>query len=106
VLTAIGNDYGYEQLFARQVDAVGVAGDVLVGISTSGRSPNVLRALGHARAKGLRTIGLTGAGGDAMVPLCDALVRIPSSETPRIQEGHLTVGHVISGLVEARCFPR
>jgi D-sedoheptulose 7-phosphate isomerase len=106
VLTAIGNDYGYDMVFARQVEAVGVAGDALIAISTSGRSPNILKGLEKARMKGLRTIGLTGAGGDAMAGLCDLLIRIPSTETPRIQEGHITVGHIISGIVEARCFPR
>jgi D-sedoheptulose 7-phosphate isomerase len=105
-LTAIGNDYGYELLFARQVQAVGVRGDVLIGISTSGRSPNVLAALREARSRGLATIGLTGAGGDAMAPLCDLLLRVPASETPKIQEAHITLGHIICGLIEARCFPR
>jgi D-sedoheptulose 7-phosphate isomerase len=106
VLTAIGNDYGYERAFARQVQAVGSAGDVLIAISTSGRSPNILAALREARAKGIHTVGFTGAGGEAMAPLCDLLVRIPSSETPKIQEGHIAVGHIVSGLVERACFPR
>ena len=105
-LTAIGNDYGYEVLFARQVQAVGVAGDVFIGLSTSGRSPNVLAALREARAKGLRTIGLTGSTGQAMEPLCDLLLRVPAVETPKIQEAHITLGHIICGLVETRCFPR
>jgi D-sedoheptulose 7-phosphate isomerase len=105
-LTAIGNDYGFESVFARQVEAVGVAGDVLVGISTSGTSPNVLRALERGREKGLRTIGLTGSRGDSMPRLCDVLLRVPSTETPRIQEGHIALGHIVSGLVEAWCFPR
>jgi D-sedoheptulose 7-phosphate isomerase len=106
VLTAIGNDYGYERVFARQVQAVGVAGDVFIGFSTSGRSPNVLAALHEARGKGLRTVGLTGAHGGLMAELCDVLLRVPTEETPRIQEVHITFGHIISGLVEARCFPR
>jgi D-sedoheptulose 7-phosphate isomerase len=105
-LTAIGNDYGYELLFARQVQAVGAAGDVFIGLSTSGRSPNILAALRQARAKGLRTIGFTGATGEAMEPLCDLLLRVPAAETPKIQEAHITLGHIICGLVEQRCFPR
>lgn len=105
-LTAIGNDYGYERVFARQVQAVGAVGDVFVGLSTSGRSPNVLAALREARAGGLRIVGFTGAGGEAMAPLCDVLLRVPASETPKIQEGHITLGHILCGLVETRCFPR
>jgi len=105
-LTAIGNDYGYEMLFARQVQAVGLAGDVFVGLSTSGRSPNIHSALRQARAKGLRTIGLTGSAGEAMAPLCDLLLRVPAAETPKIQEAHITLGHIICGLIETRCFPR
>ena len=105
VLTAIGNDYGYERLFARQVEAVGVAGDVLVAISTSGRSPNVLNALDVARAKGLVTIGMTGRAGGLMPGRCDHLLRIPSDSTPRIQEGHIAVGHAICELIEAQMFP-
>jgi len=105
-LTAIGNDYGYEHLFARQVQAVGAAGDVFIALSTSGRSPNVLAALQQARAKGLRTIGLTGSAGQAMEPLCDLLLRVPAAETPKIQEAHITLGHILCGLIERRCFPR
>ncbi len=106
VLTAIGNDYGYERAFARQVQAVATAGDVLIAISTSGRSPNVLAALREAREKGVRTVGFTGAGGEAMAPLCDLLVRIPATETPKIQEGHIAVGHIVCGLIERALFPR
>ena len=106
VLTAIGNDYGYERLFARQVEAVGVAGDVLVAISTSGRSPNIVAALQVARAKGLVTVGLTGRGGGRMPELCDHCLRTPSDETPRIQEGHIAMGHTICWLIERAIFPR
>ena len=106
VLTAIGNDYGYEHLFARQVEAVGSAGDVFVGISTSGRSPNVLNALRVARAKGLVTVGMTGRGGGQMPELCDYLLRVPSDSTPRIQEGHIAMGHAICQIIEAQMFPR
>jgi D-sedoheptulose 7-phosphate isomerase len=106
VLTAIGNDYGYERLFARQVEAVGVAGDVFIGISTSGRSPNILQALEVARAKGLVTVGLTGRGGARLPELCDHCLRTPSDETPRIQEGHIAMGHTICWLLERAIFPR
>ncbi len=106
ILTAIGNDYGYERLFARQVEALGRPGDVLFALSTSGRSPNVLAALAAARAHGLRTIGFTGAGGGEMASLCDLLLRVPHTETPRIQEGHEAMGHAICALIEAALFPR
>jgi D-sedoheptulose 7-phosphate isomerase len=106
VLTAIGNDYGYEKLFARQIEAVGAAGDVFFGISTSGRSPNVLNALHAARAKGIVTVGMTGRAGNAMAELCDHLLRVPSESTPRIQEGHIAMGHAICQIIEAQVFPR
>ena len=106
VLTAIGNDYGYERVFARQVEAVGVAGDVFIGISTSGRSPNIVAALQAARAKGLVTVSLTGRGGGLMPELCDHCLRTPSDETPRIQEGHIAMGHTICWLIERAIFPR
>ena len=105
VLTAIGNDYGYEHLFARQVQAVGVAGDVFFGISTSGRSPNILAAMRVAREKGLVTVGLTGRLGGQMSDLCDLLLRVPSDSTPRIQEGHIAMGHAICQIIEATIFP-
>ena len=106
VLTAIGNDYGYERVFARQVEAVGSAGDVFVGISTSGRSPNVLHALRVAREKKLVTVGMTGRAGGQMPELCDHLLRTPSDSTPRIQEGHIAMGHAICQIIEAQMFPR
>lgn len=106
ILTAIGNDYGYELLFARQVRALGRAGDLLLGYSTSGRSPNVLRALEAARELGLVTVGFTGNRGGPMRELCDHLLEVPSADTPKIQEGHLVLGHVFCGLVEAEMFPR
>ena len=108
ILTAIGNDYGYERVFARQVEALGAAGDVLWGISTSGRSPNVLAAIRAARAKGLVTVGFTGAGPGAaeMAALCDPCLRVPATETPRIQEGHEVAGHTICAMIERRLFPR
>jgi D-sedoheptulose 7-phosphate isomerase len=91
---------------ARQVEAVGDAGDVFFGISTSGRSPNVLSALRAARDKGLVTMGMTGRGGGSMHELCEYLLRVPSDSTPRIQEGHIAMGHAICQLIEAQLFPR
>ena len=105
VLTAIGNDYGYDHLFARQIEAVGNTGDVFFGISTSGRSPNILKALQAARAKGLLTVGMTGHGGGQMPELCDHCLRVPSDSTPRIQEGHIAMGHSICQLIESQLFP-
>jgi D-sedoheptulose 7-phosphate isomerase len=104
VLTAIGNDYGYERLFARQLNAVGAAGDVFFGISTSGRSPNILRALEEGRRKNVVTVGLTGTISCDMQTLCDYCIAVPSSETPKIQEGHIILGHIICGLIEREMF--
>jgi len=104
VLTAIGNDYGYEKVFARQIDAVGSAGDVFIGISTSGRSQNILRALEESRRKGLVTVGFTGTPGGDLPDLCDYCIRVPSSETPKIQEAHIMIGHVLCGLIECEMF--
>lgn len=104
ILTAVGNDYGYEKLFARQVQAHGQKGDVFIGYSTSGKSPNVLLAFEEARARGLVCIGMTGNRGGAMKDLCDYLLEVPSADTPKIQEGHLVLGHVLCGLVENALF--
>jgi D-sedoheptulose 7-phosphate isomerase len=104
VLTAVGNDYGYEKVFARQIDAVGSVGDVFIAISTSGRSPNILRALEECRRKGIVTIGFTGTPGGVMPDLCDYCVRVPSSVTPKIQEGHIVLGHILCGLIECEMF--
>jgi len=106
IMTGIGNDYGYERLFSRQVEALGRKGDVLFAISTSGRSPNILAALRAARERGMATVGFTGEGGGDIAPLCDILLRVPSSSTPRIQEGHEVLGHAICGMVEAALYPR
>src|SRR6478672_13530195 len=106
VLTAIGNDYGYEQLFERQVRGLGRQGDVLVAISTSGRSANILRAIKAARELGIVTVGLTGKSGGEMAAICDLCLRAPSDSTPLIQQIHITAGHVICGLVEEQLFPR
>jgi D-sedoheptulose 7-phosphate isomerase len=106
VLTAIGNDYGYERVFERQVRGLGQKGDVLLAISTSGRSPNILRAIAAARDLGLVTVGLTGRSGGEMTALCDLCLHAPSDSTPLVQQIHITAGHVICGLVEERLFPR
>jgi D-sedoheptulose 7-phosphate isomerase len=104
ILTAIGNDYGYEQLFARQIQANGQSGDLFIGISTSGNSPNVIKGLEMCRAKGITTIGLTGEAGGRMAALCDICIRIPSQETPRIQEAHILIGHILCAIVEESIF--
>lgn len=106
ILTAIGNDYGYDYTFARQVEALGREGDVFVAISTSGNSPNIVRAAEAARARGVRTIGFTGQGGGKLQALCDVCFRMPSTETPRIQEGHEFVGHLLCALIEAEMHPQ
>jgi D-sedoheptulose 7-phosphate isomerase len=106
VLTAIGNDYGYEHVFERQVLGLGRTGDVLIALSTSGRSPNILKALAAARKSGVVAIGFTGSSGGVMAPLCDLCLRAPSDATPLIQQLHITAGHIICGLVEQRLFPR
>ena len=99
-LTAIGNDMGFGHLFSRQLDALGNAGDVAIGISTSGNSENVLKGLQMARDKGLKTIGLAGRDGGKMADLCDLLIIIPSDTTARIQEMHITLGHALCGALE------
>lgn len=106
ILTAIGNDYGYDYTFARQIEALGRKGDVFVAISTSGNSPNIVRAVEAAKLRGVRVIGFTGKKGGKLSELCDVCFRIPSDETPRIQEGHEFVGHLLCALIEADMFPR
>ncbi|NOG72503.1 D-sedoheptulose 7-phosphate isomerase [Roseicella sp. DB1501] len=106
ILTAIGNDYGYDRVFARQVEALGQPGDLLYALSTSGRSPGILAALRAARERGMGTIGFTGAGGGAMPELCDLCLRVPAEATPRIQEAHEVAGHLICELIERRLFPQ
>lgn len=100
ILTAIGNDYGYEHVFARQIEAIGRADDIFLGISTSGNSPNVICALQQCRSMGIRSLGFTGGSGGKMKELCDALVIVPSRITANIQEAHLMMEHVLCGLVE------
>jgi D-sedoheptulose 7-phosphate isomerase len=106
VLTAIGNDYGYERLFERQILGLGCAGDVFIAISTSGRSANILRAIDAARQKKIVTVGLTGRTGGEMSSRCDICLHAPSDSTPLIQQIHITAGHIICGLVEERLFLR
>ena len=106
VLTSIANDYGYERIFERQVLGLGRPGDVLIALSTSGNSPNILKALAAARGSGLTAIGFTGRGGGAMAALCDLCLRAPADATPLVQQLHMTAGHIICGLVEERLFPR
>jgi D-sedoheptulose 7-phosphate isomerase len=104
ILTAIGNDYGYEHSFERQVEALGQPGDVFLGISTSGNSPNVVLALEQARKQGVVTVGLTGKGGGKMAPLCDYLISIPSPVTMYVQQAHLALEHIYCLLVEKAYF--
>jgi len=104
-LTAIGNDYGFERVFARGVEAHGRAGDVAVAISTSGRSPNVLAAVREAKGRGLATLGLTGKDGGELAGLADVAFVVPSDRTDRIQECHITLLHVLCELVDEALFP-
>ncbi len=104
ILTSIGNDYGYEQLFSRQVQALGNQGDVFIGISTSGNSPNIINALEACKEKGIITVGLTGLSGGKMAALCDYCINVPSNETPRVQEAHILIGHIICYIVEQEIF--
>jgi len=104
ILTAVGNDYGYERVFARQIEAIGQAGDVFMGISTSGNSPNVLRALERCKEVGIVTIGLSGRTGGSMPGLCDYCVCIPSDVTMYIQQAHLALEHIFCMIVEERYF--
>ena len=101
-LSAIGNDFGFEYLFSRQVEALGKKGDVAIGISTSGTSKNVLRALEAAKKQGLVTVGFTGKTGGNLAPLCDVLLKIPTTTTARIQEMHITLGQMLCGALEVR----
>ncbi|GGH71841.1 D-sedoheptulose 7-phosphate isomerase [Filimonas zeae] len=103
-LTAVANDYSYDVIYARLVEGIAHKGDVLIGFSTSGNSANVVKALEVARSMGVITIGFTGAAGGAMKELSDYLFNVPSSDTPRIQECHILIGHIICQLVEANLF--
>ena len=104
ILTAVGNDYGYEHVFSRQVEALGSEGDILIAISTSGNSTNVLKALTMAKTKKIKTIGLTGQNGGKMAALCDYCICVPSQDTPRIQEGHTLIAHTLCAVIEEWLF--
>ena len=104
VMTSLANDYGYEAIFSRQIEALGRPGDIALALSTSGNSPNIIRAIETAKENGLTVIGLSGRGGGLMRDVCDILIVIPSDDTPRIQEGHTLVYHILCGLVEAELF--
>ena len=103
-MTAVSNDFGYDMVFARHIQAVGKRGDVLVGISTSGNSANIIHAMHEARKLGLHCIAMTGETGGQMAGLADVLINVPSTDTPRIQEAHILIGHIICELVETELF--
>lgn len=105
-LTGIGNDYAYENVFSRQIEALGAAGDVAVGITTSGKSPNVIKALAVAKAKGMVTVGLTGKFGAMLQEVSRYCLCVPSDQTPRIQESHILIGHIVSQLTEMELFAK
>jgi len=106
IITAIGNDYGFERIFSRQIEALAAPGDAVIGISTSGNSPNVLKGLEVARQAGCTTIGLLGKDGGSIKALCDIPLIIPCDDTPRVQEGHITVIHILCDLIEQGLFGR
>lgn len=103
-ITAVSNDYSYDDIYSRLIDGIGIEGDILFGISTSGNSKNIIKAFEVAKQKGMITVGFTGITGGRMKPVSDLLVNIPSSDTPRIQESHITVGHIVCQLVEEKIF--
>ena len=103
-LTAVANDYSYDVVYARLIDGIGDKGDVLIGLSTSGNSANIVRAFETAREKGIITVGFTGLSGGTMKGLSDHLINVPSTDTPRIQESHIMIGHIICQLVEETIF--
>ena len=105
-LTAVSNDYSFSDIFARMVEGNGNEGDVLFGLSTSGNSENVIRAFEVAHSKKIITVGLTGETGGKLAPLSDFIIRVPSTDTPRIQEAHILIGHIICELIESNLFPR
>lgn len=103
-LTAVANDYGYENVYSRLIKAKGVRGDILIGLSTSGNSKNIVKAFEQARTQGLLCIGMTGEAGGILNDYSDYIIRVPSNDTPRIQECHITIGHIICELVEKNIF--
>ncbi|MBA4322668.1 MAG: phosphoheptose isomerase [Odoribacter sp.] len=104
IITSISNDYGFEKLFSRQIQALGKKGDVLIAISTSGNSPNIIEAIKEAKKTGIITIGLTGKSGGRMLQFCDLCLKVPSDGTARIQEAHILIGHIICSLIEKELF--
>ncbi|MDO8577858.1 MAG: D-sedoheptulose 7-phosphate isomerase [Dehalococcoidales bacterium] len=100
ILTALGNDYGYETVFSRQVEALANKNDIVIGLSTSGNSPNIIKAIEAAKSRGAKTIGLSGGNGGKLAKVADLAVVVPSDNTPRIQEAHITIGHIVCELVE------
>ena len=100
ILTAVGNDYGFDQVFARQIEALAREGDVVVGLSTSGNSPNVVKAITAARGLGAVTVGMTGETGGQLDTLCDVCLKVPSNVTARIQEAHILIGHILCELID------
>ena len=100
IITAIANDYGYEYVFSRQIEAIGGEGDIFISFSTSGNSKNIIKGLKEARGRGIKTIGFTGKYGGEMVNYCDHIIKIPNNETERIQEAHILIIHIICGIIE------
>lgn len=105
-LTAVANDYSFDEVYARLLRGTAKSGDILIGLSTSGNSKNVIRAFETARELGIITVGLTGESGGIMKDICDFLINVPSKDTPRIQESHIMIGHIICEIVEATLFPK
>ncbi len=103
-LTAIGNDYGYDKVFSRQLEGMGQEGDLFIGISTSGNSANIITAFESAKAKGITTVALTGRDGGKMAQMADIAIVIPSNDTPRIQESHILIGHILCDIIEKEIF--
>jgi len=103
-LTAIGNDYGYDQVFSRQLEGMGQKGDIFIGISTSGNSVNIIKAFNSAKKKGITTVALTGRDGGEMAKLADVALVVPSNSTPRIQESHILIGHILCDIIEKEIF--
>jgi D-sedoheptulose 7-phosphate isomerase len=104
ILTAVGNDYGYKNIFARQIEANGLKGDIFLAISTSGNSKNIIKAIKIAKSKGIITVGLSNKNGGKMKNLCDYCICIPSKNTARVQEAHIMIGHIICAIVEKKLF--
>ena len=104
IITAVGNDYSFDRIFARQLSSIGKKGDVFLALSTSGNSVNILEALKECKDRAIKTIGFTGASGGKMKDLCDIIIKVPSDETPRIQEMHILIAHIICSIVEEKIF--